>query len=233
MPSPLDEIERTLPKYLSPENAKQLADALKQFPNSMPYYAAAPPAGMWQGDVFSGVLAFNGSLTPPLTRRGRFMAIANTCDMAAENERQFGVNAVMASVTTLAKFRNLLLENGIAQKQIDSTIDSLRLQRKTSVFFLPGGGGGPSEDMLVFLDDVHSQNIDQFRNDGEKQRDFSLSQPGWYLLLVKLAIHFCRAFEGEPRPTPATAQATTSPSTRTEILDRKFWTRLKKALGLQ
>jgi len=202
MSSPLDDVGRTLPQYLTPQNASQLADAIKKFPQQVQYYGPASDADPWQGDVFSGVHGVRVNENGLEFYRSRFMTVSNTCDMAEENDRPHIPHVCLAPIATVAAFTRLLVTNGIAKPRVDSLIAAMKQQQVTNVFYLPQGGGGPTEDLVVFLDALQSQTADRFRASVEKKREFSLSQVGWYLLLVKLAIHFCRAFEGQERQPP-------------------------------
>lgn len=207
MSSPLEDIQRTLPQYLSPQSTSQLAEAIKRFPDRIQYYGGAPDAGVWQGDVYSEVRGVRLAADGPTHHRQRFMTISNTCDVAEENPRQFDMHVCLAPITTVKKFAAMLLVNGLAENRVNSIIDAIARQQVTNVFFLPQGGGGPAESLIVFLDALQSQNIEVFRSDADKRRDFSLSQVGWYLLLVKLSIHFCRAFEQQERQPPVEERA--------------------------
>jgi hypothetical protein len=200
---------------------------LEDFPRRIPYYAPANEDDIWQGDVFENLNAMRLVRGSPALHRGRYLIVSNTCDIASQNKRERAVSVVLAPVTTLAKFRALLEKKAVPTTTIDGIFQSIRRQENTSVFYLPGGGGGLHEDSLAFLDALQSLPLPTFRDDVEKTRATSLSNTGWYLLLVKLALHFCRSFEGEararPKPDEAAAQREHAADQSNSGVWSRFW----------
>jgi hypothetical protein len=91
----------------------------------------------------------------------------------------------------------MLIAAGESEEQVTSVVDTIRRQRVTSIFHLPERTYGPEESM-VRLDDVHVHpSVDFLRRN--RKRIFRLDQFSFYLLLLKLSIHFCRSYEGVSR----------------------------------
>lgn len=207
----LEGLEQTFPRYLTPADREEMASALRQFPIlERRYYGPGQKDVVWQGDVFEKLQAMAFRESGPIAVRQSYLVLSNTCDLSESNRRERPIHVALAPVASLKRFHTLLSEGGSPPAKIDSLLTSIRRQDVTSVFYLPGGCGGVSEESIAFLDAVVSLPPASFRADPQKARTASLSNVGWYVLLVKLAIHFCRAFEGEPRPRNA-AEATGSP----------------------
>ena len=82
---------------------------------------------------------------------------------------------------------------GRTDEQIHGLLDHVRKQRISQFLYLPSGPAG-FEESVVTLDDIQSVPLSSL--DGlQEQRIFALNQFGWYLLLIKLSIHFTRMGE--------------------------------------
>jgi len=85
---------------------------------------------------------------------------------------------------------------GWSSDKVQSTLDAIKKQLVTNFFYLPASG--TFAESVAVLDDLQSQPLSYFaRNNGG--RVFSLNQFGWYLLLIKLSVHFTRMGEGLAR----------------------------------
>ncbi|WP_395679477.1 hypothetical protein [Dokdonella sp.] len=206
-----DDIKSTLPSYLSPEDQIELLSELRkivkgQALSGSAFYGSGEAAAIWQGDVFNAITWVRMRAGVPSLEPQTFMVLSNTCDICTDNDRTRAMQVVLAPVATIAKFR-AYLEKSLDIKRVDGIVDGIRSQTNTMMFYLPKGGGGLAEDSVVFLDSLQSIPLETLTADDKKRRQATLSGLGWYLLLVKLAMHFCRAFENERRPSAVSGDA--------------------------
>ena len=89
---------------------------------------------------------------------------------------------------------NLDIENDIKQRQIDEKFAAIRAQKTSSLFFLPSGGP-LADDHIVRLDDAHSMPVAAHSAATDREKLLTLSNTGFYMLVLKLSIHFCRLQE--------------------------------------
>lgn len=151
-----------------------------------------------QGDVYDGV--------PYVSRRGgslavsprRVMLITNSCDADESNRRAIPVELTVVPVLRLSRYRQMLTDNGVGEGVADDMIGAIKRQEKTNLLYLPQGGRIPEETVALF-DAAQSMTWDQFREIGEPQRAAVLTQRGFWLLLIKLSMHFQRPHEGVAR----------------------------------
>jgi hypothetical protein len=185
-----------LPDYLTPQNRERLHEQIRQFPNNdfyLPPSATGPE--ILQGDGWRGFIALNFYTGQQRETSG--LVISNSCDVAPENPRPLPPNFLFAPLVSVHRYSEVLLHAGQTPDQITSLLASIRLQRVTNIFYLPSLPYGP-EEALVVLDDIHPHPVPDFLQRG-RQRLFRLDQFAFYLLLLKLSIHFCRSYEGVPR----------------------------------
>ena len=89
---------------------------------------------------------------------------------------------------------NLDIESDIKQRQIDEKLAAIRVQKTNNLFFLPSGGP-LVDDHVVRLDDAHSMPVAVHNAARDRGKLFTLSNTGFYMLALKLSIHFCRLQE--------------------------------------
>jgi hypothetical protein len=193
----LDLARLYLPKYLTPSQKDELYAELRNFPSVSSFYL--PPGGpdheLLQGDIWRGFVVVNFATGE---RRGvSGLLISNSCDVAPDNRRFLPPNAVFSPVIRLERYVEFLSAAGVTQAQIDSTLASVRKQLVSNVFYLPEAPYGPPESIVLF-DDIHSHPLPDFIA-AERTRQCRLNQVGFYILLLKLSIHFCRFQEGVAR----------------------------------
>jgi len=192
-----EEIKKYLPKYLSPEATESLFQELREFtdkPHDRLYSAIlAGDEGILQGDGLSLMPISN--LPDHKVEDGPVMVLSNTCDIDKENKRHTPPRITYCPIIKLSRFIESLEKKSIAKEAIDQTVETIRLQRSSSIIFLPKGGHLP-EDCLALLD--RATNCD-FRSAPQVKdspnRLFSLSDFGWYLFLFKISLHFTRMQE--------------------------------------
>lgn len=191
-----EEVKKYLPQYLSAESTKILFNELNQFPDNIdsrlytnqlkdkPY--------IFQGDGFA-CLPFIFFPDKEIFVRPA-MILSNTCDNITKDNRYSPIHLFYAPIIKLSKFADLLRDNGVEQDKIDNYISTIKKQYVTQIFYLPAGGG-LEEESLVFLDKINnSQNVIEPEHIADL-RLFSFSDYGFYLLLLKISIHFTRIQE--------------------------------------
>jgi hypothetical protein len=70
------------------------------------------------------------------------------------------------------------------------------------MFFLPAGGP-MAEDHVIRLDDAHSMPVAAHIAAEHREKLFTLSNTGFYMLVLKLSVHFCRLHEKVNRKNAA------------------------------
>ena len=192
-----EQIKLFLPKYLTPQQTKDLYEELTSFPNFRQFYLHRSDLQdeLLQGDGWSGLVVINFSSCQSKSIKG--LVLSNSCDVSSENRRILPVNLVFAPIVSFSRFIERLRTRGLSSQQIESQLSAIRNQQLTSVFYLPEADGVIDES-LVFLDDLHAEPLEYFLNN-EKAPLFTLSQHAFYVFIIKLSIHFCRFQEGVNR----------------------------------
>jgi hypothetical protein len=191
----VEQIQDHLPKYLTPKQQQELVDQLRDFENRN-YYTVLYETEMLQGDGWTKIEILD--FATGVRDKIRGILLSNSCDIAAENRREFPPQIVFAPLIPLQAFVDLLEKTALRPEQIDSKIDSIRKQRVTSLFYLPRGAA-LDRDHIAILDDLHTIPLGTFLNEAQRAKLFTLGQMGFYLFLLKLSIHFCRFQEGVAR----------------------------------
>lgn len=202
----LEEIKIYLPKYLSEEQQVKLFDELTAFPQNIDsrFYTTylKDEVVLFQGDGFTE--AEYPDFQSKSFRSIKGFLMSNTCDSHLGNTRMFSPFLTLAPIFSLKKWEQKLLEK-FGAEQVQSHVEAIRRQRISQFFFLPENGG--QEEMFVRFDCAFSIPASE---DTEKKllggRFFTLSNYGFYLLLVKLGIHLSRVQEKvdrdkAPQPT--------------------------------
>lgn len=187
-----------LPKYLTPKEARDLWVELEQYPDKIGSFYEPPDqqdARALQGDGWRGLVVVQFDTLKRRAIRG--LIISNSCDFAPDNERYIPANVVFCPLLDLNRFAERLRAAGQEQRSIDQTLTAIRQQQVTSMFHLPEAAYGP-EESVAFFDDIHTQPAASFF-EAERTRLFRLSMKAFYVLLLKLSIHFCRFNERVPR----------------------------------
>jgi hypothetical protein len=150
---------------------------------------------IYQGDALEGLLIIN--LPDSHIGKAKAMVLSNTCDIDINNIRIYSSSICYAPLFNLQKYINKLKARKAAPaEKISQFVQSLKRQRISQVFYLPGGGKLDS-DSFIFFDKINScDNSTIERQALNKIRLFSLSNYGLYLFLFKLSIHFSRIREG-------------------------------------
>lgn len=188
-----------LPKYLSPSDSKQLFAELSQFPTSRSFYLRRrADEGLLQGDAWKGLVAIDFRTGGRKAVSG--VILSNSCDVDIGNKRNSPVKILFSPLISLRKYSELLNREGIGAERIRAIESDIRRQYVTSMFYLPEIAG-VMEEGIILLDDIHHHPLDEFVK-AEGELVFRLNQYAFYVLLLKLSIHFCRFQEGVRRFDP-------------------------------
>lgn len=191
----VEEIKLYLPKWLSADTEKEFYKCITQFPKELDdksFYTEelVDDENLFQGDGIRDLLFVN--LPSEKIDKVSGVVLSNTCDVSLANERKFFAPRIVYSpIINMERYRTSLLKR-LSQVEVDGHILSVRSQRITQIFYLPGLDG-VLEESLVFLDRVCSCKNSEIQREGLKdQRLFTLSDFGAYLFLMKLSMHFSR-----------------------------------------
>jgi hypothetical protein len=204
-----EEIKKYLPQYLSDTAVAKLFSELKVFPGNIDQRMYSSflndSKRVYQGDGYSGLL--HCELPNPRADNLNGLILSNTCDIAQENERFMASRLVHSPILKLDKYYQLLIRRFVdtgkkEQEVIDQHIEAIKKQQISNIFFLPKGAR-LSEDSIILYDRVSSLPSDFIpEQEITSRRIFVLSDYGFYLFIVKLAIHFTRIKEGVIRTEP-------------------------------
>jgi len=191
-----EQIKLFLPKYLTPHQQSQLFEELRAFPDNMEYYLRRSEwrETLLQGDGWRGFVVINFGTSERKEVSG--LVLSNSCDIDPKNVRALPASILFSPLIRLTRYEALLAESGRDGAQVRSHLDAIRKQRVTSVFCLPPGPG--IDECIVLFDDIHSHPLEDFLQ-RERSCVFTLNQYAFYLLLLKLSIHFSRFQEGVAR----------------------------------
>jgi hypothetical protein len=187
----LEEWKRYLPHFLNKEDRDALYSELRRFPDNFNYYGKAPDEDPLQGDAWKPFRFVE--LTTGNTREVTGIIISNSCDIVPSNSVDGGQNVLFAPLMRLDLMSERLRKANKSQDQINNTLNTIRKQEKTDILYLPALANELPES-FVRLDEVRPYPVSLFR-EVQKKRVFTLSQYGFYVLLIKLAIHFTRVQE--------------------------------------
>lgn len=150
-----------------------------------------------QGDIYGavGVVERRGNHLSIEHRRA--MLVSNSCDVDRRNARDLPVSVTIAPVMRLSRFRQMLLDSDVDEDRIASIVQSLKVQELSTMLYVPVGSG-VQEPLVVMLSNVQSMSIDEF-NTPLPNREAVLTARGFWLLVIKLAMHFCRPYEAVER----------------------------------
>lgn len=191
-----ENIKLALPPHLTEADKKKLLAQLRDFPDQpSSYFGIVDDAEPVQGDAWRGFVAIDFESGERDSVVG--MVISNSCDLAALNNPTPDQRILFAPVISLDAYGQVLREGGAVEDYVISTLDQIRRQEVSRIFYIPRMGDLLDES-LVLLDDLHAQPLSSLRHT-EMTRLFSLSNFGWYVFLVKLSVHFTRMTDGVKR----------------------------------
>jgi len=203
-----EEWQRYLPHFLNEEDKRSLYSELRLFPEKLNYFGSTFDDGPLQGDGWRPFVLFE--LSSGAKREVAGIVISNSCDTVISNSPDGKQNILFAPLQRLEGWAQRLHKIGRSDKQIESALNAIRRQEKSDILYLPATNELP--ECFVRLDEIRPQALSTFLH-GTRVRLFSLSQAGFYILVIKLAIHFTRIQErvrrsfgapGDPPPQPRT-----------------------------
>lgn len=191
---PFEQAQVFLPKYLSPEDQKELYSELLKFPEKLNYYLPrdAFPNNVLQGDGWRGfvVIDFETSDRKNLSA----VVVSNSCDIDPASQVDSPRKILFAPIVNLELLRGLFVGS---EEQTANKVAAIRQQKITTMFYLPELPGLMQESVAL-LDDIHQQPLGRFL-EGPRDKIFTLSQSAFWIFLIKLSIHFTRANESARR----------------------------------
>ncbi len=188
-----EQAQAFLPKFLSAQDQRQLFEELNRFPEKLNYYYAGKEfdANILQGDGYKGFLVVNFS---SLEKKAiSALVVSNSCDIDPANYADFPRKILFAPLIELGDIVNIYQKLGRTEEQINQKLSAIRRQHVTTMFSLPRLNG-IIEESVALLDDVHQQPLDSFLA-SPRSKLFTLSQPAFWVFLLKLSIHFTRMGE--------------------------------------
>ncbi|HBD7441756.1 TPA: hypothetical protein ACT9IY_002888 [Legionella pneumophila] len=190
-----DDIRLYLPKYLSDDELTKLLSELRQHSNNLDkrIYTSAlkEEPVLFQGDGFSNISM------PDIANKkfytGKGILVSNSCDSSLENSRVYNPYITFTPLFSLKKYEDGLLTT-FDKSKVTSHIKSIREQGVSSFFYLPSTETG--EEYFARFDLCFSMSLTKQLHDHLLENKlFTLSNYGFYLLLIKLSIHFSRVQE--------------------------------------
>ena len=227
----IDHLERFLPTYLTATSKRTLSDQIRAHPDDKHYFATSwdGPSEPIQGDGWNGFTKIDFH-----TRNRHVIAgivLSNSCDINEDNPSLRSRNIIFAPIIPLRSYENRIRNlPDTPEDKIISHLDAIRKQDTTDIFYLPKSGGTP--EVIVQFDDIAAQPIGIFTETGERKKLFRLNNYGFYIMLMKLSIHFTRFGEeldrGGVQPSSIDQHGAVSPHERKHTLS--FIDRLKNRL---
>lgn len=194
----IEDIKLYLPQYLSEDNLNALKQQLKAFGegrDSGEYFTTRlkDEPFLFQGDGVRSIMFNLPSLD--LKEDVPVLLLSNTCDMDLNNKRFNTCKIMYAPILNLDKYIAKLKNNRISNDRIQSHVNEIKNQTISQILYLPTTllcG----HDSIVMFDRAISiplseDNIHRMCSN----RLFTLSNYGFYLLLLKLSYHFTRIQE--------------------------------------
>ncbi|MPY74917.1 MAG: hypothetical protein GEU87_11705 [Alphaproteobacteria bacterium] len=184
-------LERIFPYYLNAADKKALYEALRNYPANKHYFSASweGPAEPLQGDAWNGFTKLDFQTADRLKIAG--LILSNSCDIDEANASLRDRNVLFAPIVALSAYEDRLRRlPDLNAERIAAHVDAIRKQTKTDVFYLPASTNTP--EAIVLFDDITAQPLSNFAETEERKRLFSLNNYGFYVLLMKLSIHFTR-----------------------------------------
>lgn len=197
MPWTAEELRVFLSEHLLQDNLDAVVAELQLMEAGRGMVESDHPEPLLQGDVFDGVPWVRRRTQELFISPQRVLLVSNSCDASPENPRPIPLDITVAPVLRLSRYREMLADSGANEQRIGDIVSAIKRQEKTNLFYLPAGGRLP-EEMIVLLDQVQSLPASKF-DEARPHRLSVLTQRGFWMLLVKLSMHFLRPHEGVER----------------------------------
>jgi hypothetical protein len=197
-----------IPYYLTAEDQKVLLDELTAISHGgtaeylLGEYRDSFKEVMLQGDGWRGFQLFLFETGDRRSVRG--IVLSNSCDVDPENPRDVPARVIFAPLVKLKVFKALLEASGISAERIHAKLEAIKAQKTSNIFYLPAGGV-LQEDYVVRFDEAHNMPVAALAKSADREKLFTLSNTGFYMLVLKLSVHFCRLQEKVNRQPAETA----------------------------
>lgn len=185
-----EEFRKYLPHYLNDGDKRALYEELRKFPEKTQYFASSEDQSPLQGDAWRP-FAFRDFSSGDM-REVAGIVISNSCDIDPANTPDGAQHLLFAPLMKLDGLRARFAQAGLSDEKAEDILRAIRRQEKSDFLYLPANGDTP--ETFVRLDDIHPQPLSVFLTT-KPVRLFSLSYAGFFILLIKLAIHFTRINE--------------------------------------
>lgn len=208
----VETLEKYLPAYLNSDSKNSLlkflnSDFDKNLTSSEVYLTETKDYFM-QGDIFLNIPFLRITEKEPLISDA--LMISNTCDVDRNNVRKTQeINFNFIQIFRLRETIEGLKKKNISSDSIRSFENDIRKNQISNCFYLPAckseSGHIQFEESYACFDKTscYSPNFiyKNYKDHETKQRRraISLTNYGFYLLIVKMSIHFCRLKEGDIR----------------------------------
>lgn len=196
------EFERYLPHYLTAENREILLNNLESPERGaggryiLELHRDSQMDGILQRDGWRGFQFRTLGSGRKISTQG--MVLSNSCDLDSANLRTKPTMVTFAPLVEMAKYEDSLRRSGLQNDRVAGRISAIAAQRVTNMFFL-SAQGQLNSDHVVLLDEIHSMPVGHLYSSEDSEKLFTLSDMGFYMLVFKLSIHFCRIQEGVGR----------------------------------
>mgnify|MGYP001070209283 CR=1 FL=1 len=197
MPWTREELQVFLSDNLLKENLESVVQELQEMQAGRGMIAANHDESLLQGDVYSGIPWVSRSEGALVESYRRVILISNSCDASPENPRALPLDLTVAPVLKLASYERMLSDGGVSSAALQDTVRAIKRQEKSHVIFIPQGAG-VEEDMVALLDKIQSLPYEEFQRNAPTRLSV-MTQRGFWVLLVKLSMHFLRPHEGVAR----------------------------------
>lgn len=197
-----DDIRLYLPQYLSSQSEEDLFADVTNFTNQhrgQRFYGSAfrDETSIYQGDCIAGLPMIE--LPATVSKPANVLVISNSCDISPRNARYFSASVCYCPILDFEKYLNTIRDAGIDREKVEHHADQIRRQRVTQILHLPADNDLP-RDAIAFLDRICYIPVDTLSSfQPIENRFLSLGNFGFYLLLLKLSIHFMRIRESVDR----------------------------------
>ena len=184
----IEDFQRQLPPSLTSAKKQEILDAIKDFPEKFnPYQCVKDDPFAEQGDIFAEVPFYfyeTNQREPKIA-----MVLSNACDISPENKRYAPVKVITALLLKFDSYSDLIRRH-LSSASATSIERDIKSQKITDMMYLPKGAS-LKEDYILKFDCLTSIPLKEFlTNRGERLARLSLF--GYYMLLFKLSVHFCR-----------------------------------------
>lgn len=197
MPWSAEEIRVLLSEHLMKDNLGTAVEEIQAMQEGRGMIAADHEIPILQGDVFDGVPCVIRREGAVAVEPKRVLLISNSCDATTDNPRPVPLDLTVAPLLRLSRYHQMLIDSGVVLAKADDAIRAIKRQEKTNIVYLPAGAG-LDEEMVALLDRVQSLPSTEFEAT-HPRRLCVLTQRGYWILLVKLSMHFSRPHEGVER----------------------------------